>query len=103
MTPSDVTLLVMAGGLGSRFGGDKQLVDVGPNGETFLDYAIRDALAAGIGSVVVVARTDLDALLAFEPQPESGGGFDVHLLGDALASRNVHAAIHDARRLCQVL
>ena len=47
--------------------------------------------------------TDLDALLAFEPQPESGGGFDVHLLGDALASRNVHAAIHDARRLCQVL
>ncbi|HBM57342.1 MAG TPA: nucleotidyltransferase, partial [Acidimicrobiaceae bacterium] len=53
----------MAGGLGSRFGGDKQLVDVGPNGETFLDYAIRDALAAGIGSVVVVARTDLDALL----------------------------------------
>ena len=63
MTPSDVTLLVMAGGLGSRFGGDKQLVDVGPNGETFLDYAIRDALAAGIGSIVVVARTDLDALL----------------------------------------
>ncbi|MEO2114483.1 MAG: NTP transferase domain-containing protein [Acidimicrobiales bacterium] len=63
MTPSDVTLLVMAGGLGSRFGGDKQLVDVGPNGEAFLDYAIRDALAAGIGSVVVVARTDLDALL----------------------------------------
>ena len=63
MTPSDVTLLVMAGGLGSRFGGDKQLVDVGPNGEAFLDYAIREALAAGIGRVVVVARTDLDALL----------------------------------------
>ena len=63
MTPSDVTLLVMAGGLGSRFGGDKQLVDVGPNGETFLDYAIRDALAAGIGSVVVVARTESEALV----------------------------------------
>ncbi len=47
--------------------------------------------------------TDLDALLAFEPQPESSGGFDVHLVGDALASRNVHAAIHDARRLCQAL
>ncbi|MEE2697706.1 MAG: hypothetical protein VX516_04605 [Actinomycetota bacterium] len=47
--------------------------------------------------------TDVDALLAFEPQPESGGGFDVQLLGDALASRNVHAAIHDARRLCQAI
>jgi hypothetical protein len=61
--PSDITLLVMAGGLGSRFGGDKQLVDVGPDGEAFLDYAIRDALAADIGRIVVVARTDLDALL----------------------------------------
>ena len=63
MTPDDITLLVMAGGLGSRFGGDKQLIDVGPNGEAFLDFAIRDALAAGIGHMVVVARTDLDALL----------------------------------------
>ncbi|MBC8364546.1 MAG: NTP transferase domain-containing protein [Actinobacteria bacterium] len=63
MTPDDITLLVMAGGLGSRFGGDKQLVDVGPDGEAFLDFAIRDALAAGIGHIVVVARTDLDVLL----------------------------------------
>tara|TARA_Y100000310_G_scaffold288498_1_gene314147 strand:- start:1079 stop:3127 length:2049 start_codon:yes stop_codon:yes gene_type:complete len=47
--------------------------------------------------------TDLEALLAFEPQPTSGDRFDVHRIGDALASRNVHAAIHDARRLCQVL
>ena len=54
------TLVVMAGGLGSRFGGDKQLVVIGPNGEAFLDYAIRDAMEAGVGKVVVVARTDLD-------------------------------------------
>ncbi|MEE3116159.1 MAG: hypothetical protein VX321_08710 [Actinomycetota bacterium] len=47
--------------------------------------------------------TDLDALLAFEPHPKSGGGFNVHLVGDALASRNVRAAIHDARRLCQAI
>ena len=41
------TLVVMAAGLGSRFGGTKQLAQVGPNGEAFLDFAIADARAAG--------------------------------------------------------
>ena len=50
----------MAGGLGSRFGGNKQLVAVGPNGEAFLDYAIRDARELDLGQVVIVARTDID-------------------------------------------
>lgn len=63
MSPVDITLLVMAGGLGSRFGGDKQLVAVGPDGEAFLDYAVRGALDAGLGRVVLVTRSDLDALL----------------------------------------
>ncbi len=57
---SEVSLVVMAGGLGSRFGGNKQLVSVGPNGEAFLDYAIRDARELGLSQVVIVARTDLD-------------------------------------------
>jgi 2,4-dienoyl-CoA reductase-like NADH-dependent reductase (Old Yellow Enzyme family) len=65
-----------------------------PNDDIFHDLAARSAN----GGV-----TDLDALLAFEPQPASGNGFEVYLIGDALASRNVHAAIHDARRLCQAL
>ena len=63
-TPADITLVVMAGGLGSRFGGTKQLIDVGPDGEAFLDYAIRDAVSLGLGGVVVIARTDLDEALA---------------------------------------
>lgn len=50
----------MAGGLGSRFGGNKQLVSVGPNGEAFLDYAIRDAGELGLGQVIIVARTDIN-------------------------------------------
>ncbi|HJM36266.1 MAG TPA: NTP transferase domain-containing protein, partial [Acidimicrobiales bacterium] len=57
---SEVSLVVMAGGLGSRFGGNKQLVSVGPNGEAFLDYAIRDAKELGLGQVVIVARTDIN-------------------------------------------
>lgn len=51
----------MAAGLGSRFGGTKQLAGVGPNGEAFLDYAIHDALAAGFGRVVLITRSEIDA------------------------------------------
>jgi MobA-like NTP transferase domain len=57
-------LVVLAGGLGSRFGGAKQLTPVGPGGELILDYAIRDARAAGFGPVVVVARSDIEDELA---------------------------------------
>lgn len=53
-------MLILAAGLGSRFGGDKQLVAVGSSGEAFLDYAIRDALDAGVEQIIVVTRTELD-------------------------------------------
>lgn len=61
--PVNPTLVIMAGGLGSRFGGDKQLVPVGPGGEAFLDFAIEDAANSGICDVVIVARSNLDELL----------------------------------------
>ncbi len=51
----------MAAGLGSRFGGVKQLARVGPNGEAFLDFSINDAIAAGFGSVVLIVRTEIEA------------------------------------------
>ncbi len=72
MNPADITLLVMAGGLGSRFGGDKQLVPVGPNGEAFLDYAIHGGLEAGVGKVVVVTRSELDAVLRTHLEQQHG-------------------------------
>ena len=50
------TLLVLAAGMGSRYGGLKQLVGVGPNGETIMDYSIYDAIRAGFGKVVFVIR-----------------------------------------------
>jgi hypothetical protein len=53
------TLIVMAAGIGSRFGGDKQLEPVGPGGETLLDYSIFDALRAGFARVVFVIRRDM--------------------------------------------
>ena len=55
------TLVVMAAGLGSRFGGTKQLARVGPNGEAFLDFAIADARAAGATRAVLIVRSDIEA------------------------------------------
>jgi hypothetical protein len=58
------TLVVLAAGVGSRFGGPKQLSPVGPSGETLLDYSVHDARRAGFGKIVVVTRPELAA--AFE-------------------------------------
>lgn len=57
-------LVVLAAGLGTRFGGPKQLTPVGPAGEVILDYALRDARAAGFDELVVVTRSDLAAPLS---------------------------------------
>lgn len=55
------TLVVMAAGIGSRFGGGiKQLAPVGPNGEIIMDYSIYDAMEAGFDKVVFVIRKDLE-------------------------------------------
>src|SRR5882672_12586925 len=56
------TLVVLAAGMGSRYGGLKQVDPVGPSGETVLDYAVFDALRAGFTRVVFVIRRDFDAL-----------------------------------------
>ena len=53
------SLVLMAAGLGTRFGGTKQLVPVGKNGETLLDFTIQDALHAGITNVVIIVRSEI--------------------------------------------
>ncbi|MBK7428121.1 MAG: nucleotidyltransferase [Saprospiraceae bacterium] len=56
------TLVILAAGMGSRYGGLKQLDDVGPNGETIIDYSIYDALQAGFNKLVFIIRNEfLDA------------------------------------------
>lgn len=54
------TLYVLAAGMGSRYGGLKQLDGLGPNGETIMDYSIYDALRAGFGKIVFVIRKSFD-------------------------------------------
>ncbi len=58
---SHLTLLVLAAGMGSRYGGLKQLDPMGPSGETLLDYSVFDAIQAGFTKVVFVIRKDFES------------------------------------------
>jgi len=55
---NDLTLLVMAAGMGSRYGGLKQLDEIGPYGETIIDYSVYDAIQSGYNKVVFIIRKD---------------------------------------------
>lgn len=55
------TLVILAAGMGSRYGGLKQLEPVGPGGETIMDYSIYDAIRAGFAKAVFVIRSDMEA------------------------------------------
>jgi NDP-sugar pyrophosphorylase family protein len=64
------TLLILAAGMGSRYGGVKQLDHFGPNGETIIDYSLFDAIRAGFGKIVFIIREELknDFIEIFEPK-----------------------------------
>ena len=55
----DKTLVVMAAGLGSRYGGVKQIEHLGPDGEILMEYAIYDALAAGFNKIVLIVKPEI--------------------------------------------
>ncbi len=56
----DISLVVMAAGMGSRFGGLKQLAPIGPNGEIILDYSIYDAVHSGFGKTVFIIKKAIE-------------------------------------------
>ena len=58
---SELTLAILAAGMGSRYGGLKQLDPMGPSGETIMDYSVFDAVRAGFRRVVFVIRRDFEA------------------------------------------
>jgi len=58
MHPQDTTIVIMAAGMGSRYGGLKQLEAIGSNGEVFMDYAIHDAIQAGFNKAVLIIKKE---------------------------------------------
>jgi len=78
------TLLVLAAGMGSRYGGLKQIDPVGPSGETVLDYAVFDALRAGFGRVVFVIRRDFEEVFRRQIGAKYAGRIAVDYVFQAL-------------------
>jgi len=71
------TLLILAAGMGSRYGGLKQVEPVGPNGEAIIDYSIYDAIRAGFGKVVFVIRESFAHAFKEKFDPKLKGRIDV--------------------------
>ncbi len=63
------TLVVLAAGIGSRYGGLKQIEPIGPSGEIVIDYSIYDAIAAGFGKIVFVIRRDIEEAFRAKADP----------------------------------
>jgi MobA-like NTP transferase domain len=77
------SLVVLAAGLGSRFGGDKQFTALGPRGEALMDYAIFDAVRAGITRVLLIVRPEALAMLP-SLQRRYGESIDVSAVAQRL-------------------
>jgi UTP-glucose-1-phosphate uridylyltransferase len=78
------TLVILAAGMGSRYGGLKQLDEVGPNGEAIIDYSLYDAIRAGFGKVVFVIRTDFDEAFKARFEPKLKGLIEVEYVYQSL-------------------
>jgi CTP:molybdopterin cytidylyltransferase MocA len=72
------TLLILAAGMGSRYGGLKQLDAMGPSGEVVLDYSVFDAIRAGFGKVVFVIRRDFEELFRTQIGSKYAGRIEVN-------------------------
>ncbi|MCL1867896.1 MAG: sugar phosphate nucleotidyltransferase [Paludibacter sp.] len=80
-----LVLLVLAAGMGSRYGGLKQLDGLGPNGETIMDYSIFDAIRAGFGKVVFVIRESFEAEFRQKVADKYVGLIDVDIVFQEVA------------------
>lgn len=81
------TLLVLAAGIGSRYGGNKQLEGFGPNGETIMDYSIYDAIHSGFGKVVFIVREEILDLVKEIFEPKLRGRIEVEFIIQSLSSQ----------------
>ncbi|ERM84041.1 nucleotidyltransferase [Rhodonellum psychrophilum GCM71 = DSM 17998] len=80
------TLLVLAAGMGSRYGGNKQIDGFGPNGETILEYSIYDAIRAGFGKIVLIVREEILQLTKDLLLPKLEGKIEVDFVLQSITS-----------------
>jgi UTP-glucose-1-phosphate uridylyltransferase len=78
------TLIILAAGMGSRYGGLKQLDEVGPNGEAIIDYSLYDAIRAGFGKVIFVIRHDFEGAFKERFDPKLKGRIEIEYVYQSL-------------------
>jgi len=91
------TLLILAAGMGSRFGGLKQVEPVGPNGEAIIDYSIYDAIKAGFGKVVFVIRESFADAFKEKFDPKLKGKVEVEYVYQELENLPEGFTVPDGR------
>jgi NDP-sugar pyrophosphorylase family protein len=83
-TQKKLTLLVLAAGIGSRYGGIKQIDGFGPNGETIMDYSLYDAIRAGFTKVVFIVRDEILDIVKEKFAPKLKGKLEVDFVVQTL-------------------
>ncbi len=83
-TPTSLTLVVLAAGLGTRYGDVKQLDRVGPGGATLMDYGLADAWRAGFGRAVVVVRPEIERAMASHLKDRAPHGMEITFVPQGL-------------------
>ncbi len=88
------TLVILAAGMASRYGSQKQTEGFGPNGETIMDYSIYDAISAGFGKVVFIIREDFSEAFKANFEPKLNGKIITHYVYQSIdkytAGKNVN-------------
>lgn len=92
------TLLLLAAGMGSRYGGLKQLDGLGPNGETIMDYSIYDAIKAGFGKIVFVIRKDFEEDFRKKIMPKYEGHIPAEICFQSLDSLPAGFTVPEGRQ-----
>src|SRR6218665_3608415 len=93
----DLTLLVLAAGMGSRYGGIKQIDGFGPSGETIMDYSLFDAIRAGFTKVVFIVREEIKETVKEIFLPRLQGKIEVDFVVQSL-DKMVPAAYQNTER-----
>jgi NDP-sugar pyrophosphorylase family protein len=83
-TQKKLTLLVLAAGIGSRYGGIKQIDGFGPHGETIMDYSLFDAIRAGFTKVVFIVREEILEIVKEKFEPKLKGKLEVEFVIQSL-------------------
>jgi NDP-sugar pyrophosphorylase family protein len=83
-TQKKLTLLVLAAGMGSRYGGIKQIDGFGPNGETIMDYSLFDAIRAGFTKVVFIVREEILQTVKEKFEPKAKGKIEIDFVIQSL-------------------